>query len=1735
MQKPILKVIAVLLVIISTATLATIAMGENSHRYFYKNIFKIAAPELVTCPTPYTGNVSPTTCMTDVTVNAPTSNCAITSMSYTIAGVTTNLSAPFPSTVFLGSLGVSSFTIRWDVVDCLGLRVCNQPVLITDNTAPSLTCVNIFTPCTVDDEPPYPDYNTFIMSSGNSASDACGINPDSFMLVSTQLVAGSQPPQYCRVYSIKDIHNNAATCTQKIIVEDLESPSITCPSNITVGNNESGRRTLVTVGQPNVDDNCGILSVINDYNNTDDASDDYPVGTTMVCWTVTDVNGNTNFCCQSITVVDNTPPVIMCPPTIFEQCEVPQFYTSYQAFINAGGSATDETALDTLEFTWVIDEGFDGTCLDTVFRKYAIADTNMNWDTCTQLIIIHDTTPPTANCFSDVTVSLDADGNFKPTASAFDNGSVDNCGGDLMFSFTEVVCFACNNVLSGTPVLVTLVVTDECGNSSTCEISFTIVDDIFPTIQCPDNVTVNSSPGLCSGIVDTDPPIVDDNCDSFLTVGSMYNGNAITFPTTLPVGSNLITWTVTDIGGNSTQCTQTIVVIDVEFPEITCPSPITVSTDEDVCYATNVNLGTPTITDNCPGSTATVTLGGTEVNATTHFNIGENTVIWIVTDASGHTATCEQIVTVEDNQIPEVSCPATATANTDSGQCSATNVGLGLPTVTDNCGANSQVYFNNVLVTPMTSFPIDTSIVIWIVTDAAGNSASCSQYVVVSDNEDPSLSCNVGIVPADLNQNCQVVIPDVLYTITASDNCTLADTSQFPIENSLIVSSHGQLHTVVVTVTDNFGNSATCSLQVQAEDNLGPDITCQDPRIVSISGNPDLTAESFIDHATDNCGGPITFQVKRMAGECGTGMEDDFGPEIEICCDDVGQSIVVIVEASDQHNNKSTCMTSVIVGDEIAPEIDEGSLPDITISCEYPLNLNNLSVFGTLVELHETRNEIIIIDPNNPFYPDSLAGYDGVYSDNCPGALVSSSYRDSTGMCNTGKIYRDFVVTDVAGNTATYTQIINVKDVDPFDENDITWPSENVDYFDCNDNDPDTLITGRPFLNIDHCSLVGATYKDEIFYIPDNCKLIRRTWTVLDWCQYVTNSGSNTGKWTFVQNINVKNTTPPTIDSGVCQDVTVCTQNNGCTANLTYSATGTDDCLPVNIKWWYELDLNNNGTIDVKSNGSSIQRTYEIGTHKLKWYAKDGCGNTSSCMFTFVVRDCKAPTALAMQGLALNLSPPMGMNSLWASDFNNFSSDNCTPTSQLKFSFSSDVNDNFRTYNCDSLGKRTVELWVTDLAGNQSRAKTYVIVQDNFNLCNTTGTKVSISGHIFTEDKKMIPETKVKLDGGVTEGTFMTSNDGDYRFEGLEKFNDYTLLPEKDNNYLSGVSTLDLVLMQRHILGVERLNSPYKLIAADVNRSNSISVSDLSELRKLILGIQTKFSNNTSWRFIDASYQFEDKNKPWNYVQSMAYSDLSQSMSNSDFIGMKIGDVNNDAFNVTSPTTQSRSAQDYILYTEDAEVKKGNIVSVPLKLENSDEPIAIQFTLELSEDVEYIGIESADFQAFDSENVGYVEREGRKYITVSYFDLYGINTSGGNTLFNVICKAKKDGSIGRLLKMSNDITTSEIVDHELQKRSLSFVVREIEDDFGTLFGSQNEPNPFINETIVFVGLDEPSTVQISLFTADGRLLFESSDYYSKGSHQISLTSDQFKGAKGIILCKIKTSSLEQVIKMLRIE
>jgi hypothetical protein len=70
---------------------------------------------------------------------------------------------------------------------------------------------------------------------------------------------------------------------------------------------------------------------------------------------------------------------------------------------------------------------------------------------------------------------------------------------------------------------------------------------------------------------------------------------------------------------------------------------------------------------------------------------------------------------------------------------------------------------------------------------------------------------------------------------------------------------------------------------------------------------------------------------------------------------------------------------------------------------------------------------------------------------------------------------------------------------------------------------------------------------------------------------------------------------------------------------------------------------------------------------------------------------------------------------------------------------------------------------------------------------------------------------------------------------------DYVVEANKGGDYLNGVSTLDLVMIQRHILGLQTLDNNYLMIAADVNNDGKVTASDLTELRKLILGVTNNF------------------------------------------------------------------------------------------------------------------------------------------------------------------------------------------------------------------------------------------------------------------------------------------------------
>jgi hypothetical protein len=184
------------------------------------------------------------------------------------------------------------------------------------------------------------------------------------------------------------------------------------------------------------------------------------------------------------------------------------------------------------------------------------------------------------------------------------------------------------------------------------------------------------------------------------------------------VGNTTVTWTVTDIHGNSTTATQVVTINDTENPTISAPAPLGLPCDSGACgrALAHISLGTPVTSDNC--GVATVSN-----NAPSSFPVGNTTVTWTVTDIHGHTATATQIVTINDTEAPELTDPANMTISDGNPVTFAA-------TATDNCGVQGIVYMaGSTVITSPCGFAAGTTVVDVIATDTHGNTATC-QFTV---------------------------------------------------------------------------------------------------------------------------------------------------------------------------------------------------------------------------------------------------------------------------------------------------------------------------------------------------------------------------------------------------------------------------------------------------------------------------------------------------------------------------------------------------------------------------------------------------------------------------------------------------------------------------------------------------------------------------------------------------------------------------------------------------------------------------------------------------------------------------------------------------------------------------------------------------------------------------------------------------------------------------------------------
>jgi hypothetical protein len=938
---------------------------------------------------------------------------------------------------------------------------------------------------------------------------------------------------------------------------------------------------------------------------------------------------------------------------------------------------------------------------------------------------------------------------------------------------------------------------------------------------------------------------------------------------------------------------------------------------------------------------------------------------------------------------------------------------------------------------------------------------------------------------------------------------------------------------LVWTVEDDCGNTSECVQTIDVVDNVSPNLNCRSDLEISVSnGIGVFPGNILVSGVSDNCSDStdIDIQARRMLAACQPGS-DEFDINFFVCCDDVGTEVSIVVRVTDEEGNTQECMTTVSVVDKIAPHISE-QLPDISVSCELNFDLDELAeLFGKIVFDESEREEIIIVD--HFYLPDGFVGLDGLASDNCPTNLtVTESVEDNLHI-NQGEIIRTFVVTDGSGNSATSSQIITVVEIDPFDDSDIAWP-EHLEIMECIPPVPSPEMAGSPVLNFKKCALVTSDYQDWIYTVPNSgCHFVERKWKVIDWVQR--NPLTGEGIWEYTQFITQVNSVEPVFTSS-CEDITICADESTCLGHINLTASATDDCTNANmLSWTYQFDADNDGTVNQSGNTESFLGVFDQGTHRITWVVNDGCNNTASCSYLINIRDCKAPLPICYQGLSTDVTS-MCESRVPASMFNHQSYDNCTSSSDLIFSFSDNVNDTIRIYTCDSLGVRPVSMWATDSARNQSRCNTFISVTDLSNSCeedDDQGRVARLFGKIMTPEENIIENVEVSIIGAEVSEKYMTDSTGIYAFTDLPLYNDYIVRPDKDTDWNEGVSTMDLVQIQRHILGINKLDSPYQMIAADVNNSNSVSAADLVELRRLILGIQEKFQNNKSWRFIDSTLDFEDAEFPWPFNESIEYQSLDSDMMDVDFYAVKIGDVNGSVNNIRTGV-DSRHQRQFELYTENYLVEEDEIVEIEIKAGSALDMLAIQFTLAF--DVMAIELINVDCKlpGFNEElHTALHSRDERNLMTFAYHDVYPLSVFPDFELVKLRFRVLKRTHLSEVINLNSQITNAKVYDELGLQYQTVLKFRNLQDDYFNI--SQNRPNPFKDFTEFDLKLDKNVPVDIVIFNSSGSVLHQERIPARKGMNTYRVSERMLNGVSGVFFVRFQVGDENIVRKILRLE
>ena len=1486
----------------------------------------------------------------------------------------------------------------------------------------------------------------------------------------------------------------------------------------------------------NCDDNVtigeGVLSGFTDFCE-DDLNPGLASGT--VTFTVSDACGNESQCLVNVDITNDIPPNLDCPDTF----ELILDGDSGTGTLSASDLVTPEIPVSGCfngeEFELVITGQTDFDCSDIgmpISVDVSASICGSPGATCTIDIIVIDPESILAVCPPDITIFcgddinsaiddhlllFDEDGHCVESANTTFEVNVNDCPtGQVDFVHTVFSISGAESVCTST-IFVEVHPDDQ----------FTEDDITFPD-DFSTNCLVTQFPVTPQFAGGPDLPgfmpcqeIVDLNVDEVLVENDG--------------GCRLIerTWIITDnCTGNVFTETQ---LINIAIENVQVPSGVTVANDPGLCGAM-ISLD-PLFVPNCTGDVdITNDFNGGGADASGFYPVGTTTVTFTVTNGCPDTPDFYQIdITVVDTQSPVVSCSQNITISC-SDDLDAALAGMTF-SATDNC---PDLLLDTTLNFNLDNCGMGAIGVVFSAMDQSNNAGSCSRTITVLPNPDFELSLSQFDLPADITLSCG--------ESTDTDQTGLPSPSSVLLCADLDISFEDQLsddepEEGCSTITRTFTIEDNCTSSIQTYEQL---IVISSATPVIVSGPADIT----VGNDSNECGANVSIdplQLPACASDLTVvnnynGLSDasDFYP--------VGETEVIFT-VTNNCGNTTQWTINITVEDTEAPVVTCPS--DVSVSC-----LEDIDAF--------------ILD------------LDYQATDNCEIDLTQINYDLSGIECGDGIVEVTFAAVDIHGNDASCSFNVTVLPTYLLLEQ-ITWPEDIT--LTCSDDELDTDVTGVPVFEA-FCGSPVASFEDfAVTTDSDGCASFERAWTVEDNCsgsefmfiqtievpEYgdisdldpepillvlekdtdecgaqatvnfpvptfcasdvsISNDFSEGGSdasgfypvGTTVVNYTIENdcevlfTSMAVIEvidlNAPILDCPIQTQPVSCADDLDQIVANwgivIDEPCPVDTTITYTFDLDNcgQGTVDFlflvtdnSMNTATCSRTITIDADIESFDLNDVIWPESP----LVIEDCTADIDPVVLGSEPQLLSPY----LCLSPLIVFEDEEVDPTDDP-----------------DQFCAQFVRSWsvISACSGDTLAAFDQTI------FLQPEGQGIVIDGFIKTEYGEGVHGVVVSANDSRNSRNSMSGALGFYQLSTHITPSGLLIKPSKEDGESLNITAADILSIMRHIRGVQRLDSPYKMIAADVNRDGRITAQDIVILRGVILN-RIEDLPFGSWRFIDADYTFDDEAQPLKeaFAEDAFIPYTSDKSVNKDFIAVHLGDVFNSANGLVN-----RSSSHHPIRVDDFSFNDGEDIDLTVSIDDFDKVESCQFALTFDHSI--LRLESIQVSEDIHASQINLDKLDEGVIMIAWDYLSG-NTFSSPDIMNLSFKTLSSGSTRQILNISKHIIKPEITmsNHaDFRIPVLEYVNRSSESVKGfELF--QNEPNPFDNFTKIPFYLPDAEDVELTIYDLNGTVVHFEKVWFDRGYQSFILNNLLYGLPEGTYFYRVKTNDYSATKKMIR--